>query len=360
MANSKKVKILIDGFWIGKYSGYGRFIFEMCNALSQVNSEFDISVLVPGNAPTALSTFGQGVSVVAGPKVPGPIWEQIVVPAYALFGGFRVLHSPFNTRPIIVGPQRTVTTVHDLTFLIEGAERNWKAKIIHAYMKISFFLGSVRSKVLISVSETTGKNLKDIGFSSTTVYNTVDAFLETKKEAAGVDTRPYFVHRGSYALGHRNTKNIIDAFLGSEYLRENFELRIFGVPRGAEYWGIAPDSGVRFLNRVTDAELATIYAGSVAVVAVSILEGFCLPIIEGFGFGVPVISSDIDPMKEIAGGGAILVSPDKPDEIADAMERVGKNAGLRAQLIEAGSKRIKDFSYEAMASGLLSVYRSVA
>ena len=360
MANSEKVKILIDGFWIGKYSGYGRFIFEMCNALSQVNSEFDISVLVPRSAHGPLPKFGPGVSIIAAPKMPGPIWEQIILPAYALFGGFRVLHSPFNTRPIIVGPQRTVTTVHDLTFLIEGAERDWKAKIIHAYMKISFFLGSVRSKVLISVSDTTGNHLKDIGFSSTTVYNTVDAFLETKKEAGCVNSRPYFVHRGSYAQGHRNTKNIIDAFLSREYLSKNFELRIFGIPQGAEYWGLAPDSGVTFLSRVTDAELATIYSEAVAVVAVSILEGFCLPIIEGFGFGVPVISSDIDPMKEIAGDGAILVSPDRPDEIADAMVRVGENAGLREQLIAAGSRRIKDFSYEAMADGLLSVYRSVA
>ena len=111
---------------------------------------------------------------------------------------------------------------------------------------------------------------------------------------------------------------------------------------------------------MTDQELATLYSESACVVATSLEEGFCLPIIEGFGFGVPVITSNVDPMKEIAGAAAILVNPTSVAEIGRAMASAVADAALARSLVERGHDRMREFSSIRVAEQMIGVYGEIA
>lgn len=71
---------------------------------------------------------------------------------------------------------------------------------------------------------------------------------------------------------------------------------------------------------------------SIALVMVSIYEGFGVPIVESMACGVPVICSNISSMPEVAGNAAILVSPHNIEEIAEAMHSIESNYNLRETL----------------------------
>jgi glycosyltransferase involved in cell wall biosynthesis len=91
---------------------------------------------------------------------------------------------------------------------------------------------------------------------------------------------------------------------------------------------------------------------------VSLQEGFGLPIIEGFGFGTPVITSNLDPMREVAGGAALLVDPFSLDSIGDAIVSLVHDGPLAQSLVEKGFARLAAFRSECVAEQMLQIYSS--
>lgn len=350
--------ILIDGFLLGKKSGFGRFIFELCHALGTSKTDLRFDVAVPESVDDAALKKYPNIEYLKIREFIFPIWEQFVIPYLAFKRKYSFVHFPYSTSALLVPASRRVVTVHDLTFLNRNAERDLKASVIHAYYENAFNFSTKSAKKIISVSDTTKDALSGINLNSETIYNTVDAFLSlSNKINLQTNKEKYFLHRGSPAANHRNTDRVIEAFLSKTELYENYKLKIFGVGKGHGRWGGSEAQGIEFLDRVTDEDLAKIYSNALAVVAPSILEGFCLPIIEGFGFGTAVITSRIDPMREIAGGAAILVDPLSVPEIADAMVQLTLDSQTSVDWIEKGRARIQAFSSATVAAQLLDSYQ---
>ena len=55
---------------------------------------------------------------------------------------------------------------------------------------------------------------------------------------------------------------------------------------------------------------------------VSKYEGFGMPILEAQASGMAVITSNIEPLKTVAGKQSILVNPNKPNEIKKKNKKV--------------------------------------
>ena len=91
----------------------------------------------------------------------------------------------------------------------------------------------------------------------------------------------------------------------------------------------------------------------------SLYEGFGLPILEAMACGVPVITSNISSLPEVAGDAAILIDPADPAALRDAIIAVDADSTLREQLVESGYRQAGKFSWQRSASQLLSVYRSL-
>ncbi|MGI8892838.1 MAG: glycosyltransferase, partial [Bacteroidia bacterium] len=90
-------------------------------------------------------------------------------------------------------------------------------------------------------------------------------------------------------------------------------------------------------------------SGSLALVYVSLFEGFGLPIIEAMKCDTAVITGNITAMPEIAGGAALLANPFDINEIAQALQRIAEEPQLRNELIEKGRKVVNKFSWEETA-----------
>jgi glycosyltransferase involved in cell wall biosynthesis len=88
----------------------------------------------------------------------------------------------------------------------------------------------------------------------------------------------------------------------------------------------------------------------------SLSEGFGMPVIEAMACGVPVVTSNVDALPEIAGNAALLVDPHSSEDIAGAMHRIYNNDQLRATLRERGLERASQFNWRRTAQQTLSAY----
>ena len=105
--------------------------------------------------------------------------------------------------------------------------------------------------------------------------------------------------------------------------------------------------GVRRLGHVED--LGSLYAGALAVVLPSWIEGFGLTPVEGIAAGTPAIVSDLAVLREVLGEGALYVRPGDASGLADALLRVAAEPDLRERLLTAGRAAIAPLSWAETA-----------
>ncbi len=104
-------------------------------------------------------------------------------------------------------------------------------------------------------------------------------------------------------------------------------------------------------------------AASAAFVMSSRWEGLPTVLIEALACGAPAISVDCPsgPREILQDGRAgILVPPENPDALADAVLRVLEDGALRRRLIEEGRERSREFSVEASAQAFVRLFAEVA
>jgi glycosyltransferase involved in cell wall biosynthesis len=106
------------------------------------------------------------------------------------------------------------------------------------------------------------------------------------------------------------------------------------------------------LRRVDDAELAALYAGALAVVTPSYLEGFGLPALEAAAHGTPAVVSDLPCFAETLGDAALRVPAGDAGALADALLRIAGDDALRARLGAAARERAALYTWERAAAAL--------
>ena len=94
---------------------------------------------------------------------------------------------------------------------------------------------------------------------------------------------------------------------------------------------------------ISPEQLASEYSNADIILFPSTYEGFGLPVIEGFQAGKPVITSNISPMKEVAGEGALLAEPTSIASIREAVIKLLNDQTLKIQLVAAGKEKVKQY-----------------
>lgn len=186
-------------------------------------------------------------------------------------------------------------------------------------------------------------------------YGVSGAFVPegTRHDAAG---RPYFLSVGN-EKAHKNSLRTIRAF-ASAFINTEFLLLFTGTPSPnlqSEVSALGIGDQIQYLGRVTDEDLAELYRGALALVFVSLYEGFGLPIIEAMACGTPVLTSTATAMPEVAEDAAILVDPLDVDAIADGMRRLAGDEGLRRDLRIKGLHRSSLFTWQQTCSKVRQV-----
>lgn len=111
--------------------------------------------------------------------------------------------------------------------------------------------------------------------------------------------------------------------------------------------------------QLTPEKVRELYATCDLVTYCSTYEGFGLPILEAQATGKPLITSNLNPMNDVAGAGAEFIDPLDPKSIRTGILRVIKEPKRRQQLIEAGFENIRRFNIESIASSYAAVYQKV-
>jgi alpha-1,3-rhamnosyl/mannosyltransferase len=147
-------------------------------------------------------------------------------------------------------------------------------------------------------------------------------------------------------------------------LREEFDLVI----AGATGWA-APATrarleagvpGLRCLGYVRERDLPGLTAAATVFAYPSLYEGFGFPVVQAMAAGVPVLTSDVSSLPEVAGDAAVLVDPRSVAGIAAGLERLLESPSLRARLAHAGKLRARAFQWEECARRSLRFFERVA
>jgi glycosyltransferase involved in cell wall biosynthesis len=118
--------------------------------------------------------------------------------------------------------------------------------------------------------------------------------------------------------------------------------------------------GVRWIGHVDEVELPGLYAGALAFVFPSLYEGFGLPILEAMSSGVPVLTSPLSAIPEVAGDAALYADPLDTGALTAALRRLIDDPALRADLSRRGVRRAAGYSWTRTAAGVLEACRAVA
>ena len=116
---------------------------------------------------------------------------------------------------------------------------------------------------------------------------------------------------------------------------------------------------VHFLAGVPFGELVQLFQGAVALCHPSLYEGFGNPPAEALMAGCPVVTSNRSSMPEVSQDAALLVDPEDPRAIGDALRRVADEPGLAERMRARGLARARELSWEAFARANLDVYREI-
>jgi glycosyltransferase involved in cell wall biosynthesis len=142
-------------------------------------------------------------------------------------------------------------------------------------------------------------------------------------------------------------------FVSSGHRNEHFRT----VMERAKSFGL--DADVRFVGYVSPVELQSLYRLARAVVIPSRFEAGSFPLWEAQLASVPVACSNVTSLPVQAGDSVLLFEPDRPEEIADAVERLWTDAALRQELVRRGRENVARFSWDTTARLFRAHYRQL-
>jgi len=117
---------------------------------------------------------------------------------------------------------------------------------------------------------------------------------------------------------------------------------------------------IKFLGFIPEEDLPFLLGSALAMVYVSLFEGFGLPILEAMYAEVPVITSSVSAMPEVAGAAALLVDPLSVGDLVLAMQKIYKEKSIRKSLVAAGTIQREKFSWDRAAEQTYVILKNTA
>ncbi|MFZ5932927.1 MAG: glycosyltransferase family 4 protein [Patescibacteria group bacterium] len=315
------------------FGGYGRgkrLLGEFINGLS-------------GNFTTKLFPIP--------PTLADLVWNRLhLLPIEKLIGAVDVFHSSDWSEP----PSQAfkVTTVHDLAPI--RFPKLTHPKIYRAHKKRLEWVKKEADRIIVP-SEATKKEMESYGFDTGNVRvipEASDIKPASPTEVARIKQKYNITGKYLLAIGTNPRKNISRIIKAFDLVRagEDLKLVVIVTPR----FEVGERRGLRLVeDKLSQEELAAFYTGAEVLVYPSLYEGFGLPILDSFACGVPVVTSNLSSMAEVAGNAAVLVDPYEVESIVE-----GIRTALRGKLglYKKGMARVSRFSWEKTAKMTLDVY----
>ncbi|HEX3947063.1 MAG TPA: glycosyltransferase family 4 protein [Acidimicrobiales bacterium] len=117
------------------------------------------------------------------------------------------------------------------------------------------------------------------------------------------------------------------------------------------------DQAVTVTGSVSAAELEAYYRAADVFVCASDHEGFCVPLVEAMGHGVPVVANGVTAIPETVGQAGLVLPDKQPLRFAAAVDRVVRDQQLRRRLVAAAAERVASFSVAASTDRFVDLVR---
>lgn len=247
--------------------------------------------------------------------------------------------------------KKTVLTIHDLVGLhsLSGLKKKlffyfWVYLPIKKLKYITVISEKTKNEIIAVIPEAESK-IKVIPNALTT--DIVPVVLDKKNDIPNI-----------LIVGTRSNKNIERTFNALHDL--DIFLTIIG-PLSVDQKNLLATYKINFSNvsNISDEELNELYDGADILCFPSLYEGFGLPILEAQARNCAVITSDISPMKEVAGESALLVNPESESDIREALLKLINKPEMREELIKKGKENIKKYSVESVAKQYIDLYKKI-
>jgi glycosyltransferase involved in cell wall biosynthesis len=345
---------------LGHKTGIGQYAASLLEALAQIAPQHDYVRLDWGHDP--LMRLDRRLR-----------WQQFELPKRARAAGADLLHVPGFDAPFWK-PCPVILTVHDLIGML--FPRNFPPAARFYWSR--WLPASIRNAThVLADSEHTRSDLVHL-------LGLQESRVTVVPLAAGAQYRP--IHDPAILQGLRRRYALPQSFIlfvgtveprkGLDTLLDAFT-RLQGANRdaglviaGKQGWYTArlfdqiERSGLAQKVVLTDyvaaEDLPALYCAADVLALPSRYEGFGLTVLEAMACGTPVVCSNSSSLPEVAGAAALMVPPDQPQALAEALGRVLASDDLRGSMSEQGIAQAARFSWQETARNTLAVYERAA
>jgi glycosyltransferase involved in cell wall biosynthesis len=116
---------------------------------------------------------------------------------------------------------------------------------------------------------------------------------------------------------------------------------------------------VVFTEFITERELDSLFRMADILVYPSLYEGFGIPVLEAMKVGLPVVTSTVSALPEVAGGCAALADPHSVADLTQTMHALLMDEDMRREFKEKGPDQARAFTWERNAERYLELYQKV-
>ena len=352
-----------------KLEGIGWFTYESLKRITKNHPEHKFLFLFDRPFAEEFIFFDNVSPIVVGPQARHPfLWywwfEQSLPKIFAKYkpdlflspDGFLSLNSSIQQIPVI----------HDLNFEYYPQDIPFIAR---KYYKKYFPLFAKKALRIATVSE---YSKQDISKCYNIPFEKIDVVYDGANEAfKPISEDEKKKMKGKYANGsdyflfigalhpRKNVARLLQTF---DEFKKSSSSNIKLLIAGEKMWKTSDiettfsamkfRDDVIFTGRLQQQELKNVTAAALALVFVPYFEGFGIPIVEAMYCDVPVITSNVTSMPEVAGNAGLFVDPFSVDSIKDGMIKIYKDEALRKNLIENGKTQREKFSWDKTAEKL--------
>ncbi len=233
-----------------------------------------------------------------------------------------------------------VLTIPDASFL-QDPTLPWWTKL---YLWAMYYLSAHKAKTVTTFSENSKKDITHYFWINRTKI-VVTPLAASNDLSPSRTKKRYILSVPGTLIARKNIKDTIQAFNRlPKNLRKTYQLVIVGHGQS----GHKQSQGIIFPGRVSDKELADLYAHAKLFVCSSLYEGFGLPILEAMQSGTPVISYGDSSLSEVVGDSGILVNNVK--ELSKQMQNVLQSPRLQTKFRNMGLRQAKLFTWSKTAT----------
>lgn len=117
------------------------------------------------------------------------------------------------------------------------------------------------------------------------------------------------------------------------------------------------ENHVVFAGFVPNEVLPFLYKNATLYVFPSYNEGFGIPLLEAFRFGLPAVVANNTALPEVGGDAVLSFDPFDPADICDKIKQVLDDENLRLTMKEKSLQRMKDFSWAKTTQALITLFK---